>query len=176
VSAEVSETVYGITSAGGINFSDPLYSLNLPASINLGSQSQTILSYGNSQLQSWGLPGALSYGVDFTGDITAPVAGDYFFSLVASGSVVTLSGGLGVGQTLSSSSENDFTVHLNRGNNSFDLQYINQPGGKVSAAVTVAGFDPDVSNQAVPDSSEFTFLFPGALCLAHALRRRFAKV
>lgn len=173
-SAGITETVYGTTGTGGIDFNDPLYSFTLPGSLFLSSQTETLVSYGDSSFGNWGLPGGQPFGVDFTGNIFAPAPGYYSFNLSADGTEISLTGTPGIGGVFDTGTANEFNVYLSGGDNTLDLQYLNNGQGHASADVTVNGFDPGVDS-GVPDTVGIAGLFPAALCAAHALRGRFRK-
>lgn len=167
----VTETVYGLNAGGGIDFNDPLYSLTLGGNLDLADRTATLFSSGNASLGAWQLPGASSYGAELSGNVSAPEAGWYTFDLSLNGNDVALTSRPGEG----SDSQTETTVYLPGGDSSFDFQYGYANGKTTSARFYVQGDDPIQTNgDPAPDTSELVCLFPGVLCAAHALRRRFA--
>lgn len=175
-SASVTETIYGLNSSGGIDFSDPLYSFNLGGSINLGNSTTTLFSSGDGSLGSWGLPSGSDYGAELSGDVSAPGSGWYTFDLGYNGNVVTVTSKPGEG----ADSSMETTVYLPGGDSSFSFDYAQNGATTTPFKFYVEGDDPipnDGPGQGdpVPDSAALIWLFPGVVCAGHAFRRRFSK-
>lgn len=191
-SAQITATVYGnyTYGANNITYSDPLFSFDTSAVQYLNSLPNS-LPYGNlppQESQYWWPAGEnVQYGVNFTGNLFAPVAGYYAVDLESDdGSVLHVNGNdYGHAGDQGPSASYNGTVFLHAGNNFFDLQFAENGAGQAGVDLNLGNLLYNVDQRpvtdqipltfgpaAVPDTTEFVALAPLALCAAHALRRR----